>query len=65
MGQLPKVVPIVDHREDVRGAADGQESLRTATEEPTDLMLLPVLMPVNNRFDPCRPGCCEPQWMPA
>ena len=35
-------------------AADGEEGLRRATEEPFDLILLDVMLPRRNGFDVCR-----------
>ena len=41
----------------VRCAADGEEGIRLAEQEPPDLILLDFMMPLKNGFDVCTQTC--------
>ncbi len=48
------LVPLLqDEGYRVRCAADGDEGIRLASEEPPDLILLDFIMPLKNGFDVC------------
>jgi DNA-binding response OmpR family regulator len=47
---------------DVRTARNGDEALHAMTQDPPDLVLLDIMMPVRSGYEVCKRIREEPQW---